>query len=118
MVPSAPSANVYFFREDVDMGPDFALPVYLDGEKLLQLQRGTYAMVALKPGTFSIEVRPPEEDSPWRLCSDRMDFVDGQTYFLLLQYKTLGTGKCFNPGFITEERARSLMDTYRPVPQQ
>jgi hypothetical protein len=115
-VPAAPSANVYFFREDVEVGTDFAIPVFLDGEKLLQLKRGTYAMVSLKPGIVDVEVQPVEE-YPWQPCGSPMEFLDGRTYFLLLEYKAVGLGKCFSPELITEERARSLMDGYAAVPQ-
>jgi hypothetical protein len=113
-VPSAPSAAVYFFREDVETGMDKPLPVYLNDTKLLQLTRATYAIVTLKPGIFSVEVRP-EDTFPWEACGGPMEFMDGQTYFLLIHYETSGLTRCFSPNFITEDRARSLMDAYVPV---
>ncbi len=118
--PSEPSAEVYFFREDVFWSSGIATPVHVNGETLLQLRRATYANVSLKPGTYQVEVRPiagAQPGNPWRTCGGSMDFEAGKAYFVLLNFVGGEAGMCFRPELITEEGARSLMTTYDAVHQ-
>lgn len=120
--PSDPSAEVYFFREDVIAGSGIATPVHVNGEKLLQLRRATYAKVSLKPGTYQVEVRPitgaqPGLSNPWRTCGGPIDLEAGMKYFVLLDFVSGEEGMCFRPSLITEDGARSLMTTYSAVHQ-
>jgi len=119
--PSEPSAEVYFFREDVMAGAAVAVPVYVNDEQLLQLRRATYAKVSLKPITVQVEVRSiagaQPYNNPWRTCGNPMDLEAGKTYFVLLTFVSGERGMCFQPSLITEEEARSLMVTYTAVGQ-
>lgn len=118
---SEPSAEVYFFREDVMAGGAVAVPVFVEGEKLLQLRRAAYAKVSLKPGNVQVEVRSiagaQPYNNPWRSCGGPMDLEAGKTYFVLLAFVSGENGMCFLPSLITEEGARSLMATYTAVSQ-
>lgn len=120
--PSEPSAEVYFFREDVWAGSAIATPVHVNGETLLQLRRATYAKISMKPGTYQVEVRriegaQPGVSNPWRTCGGPMDLEAGKTYFVLLAFVSGEAGMCFRPGLITDDGARSLMATYSAVSQ-
>jgi len=117
--PSEPSAEVTFFREDGLVGAAVAVPVYVNDEELLQLRRAAYAKVALKPGTYQVEVRSLNEHpgSPVTTCGGPMELVAGKAYYVLLSLASVGYKTCFRPNLITEEGARSLMTIYTAVGQ-
>ncbi len=121
--PSEPSAEVYFFREDVFWLSGIALPVHVNEETLLQLRRATYAKVSLKPGTYQVVVGlakglgSASGTNPWRSCGGPMGLEAGKIYFVLLAFASGESGMCFLPSLITEEGARSLMATYTAVSQ-
>jgi hypothetical protein len=123
--PSEPSAEVYFFREDVIWQSGLATSVAVNGDTLLQLRRATYAKVSLKPGKVHVEGGPRATfqlvtPAPSFECGIPMELEPRKTYFVLLSYYVYDEYAykwCFRPNLITEEGARSLMTTYTVVGQ-
>lgn len=120
---SSTSAEVYFFREDMFKGSAFATPVYLAGEKLLQLRVATYCKLYLKPGSYDMEVGS-YSGGQGMLSSvpsfRSMTFDGGKTYFIHLQPESrmtlTGLETHFKPELISEEQARILMTQYTLIP--
>lgn len=86
-----PSAEVYIFRDESLIGGGLAVPVYLQGESLLRLERATYTKVFLKPGTYELQVGESVRGSALFSLSSygpafrSMTFEAGKTYFIHLK---------------------------------
>ncbi|MCC6207001.1 MAG: hypothetical protein IT488_02445 [Gammaproteobacteria bacterium] len=115
-----PSASVYFIRPRTEryLGvADNALRIEADRAPLLELAKGEYALVSMKPGPVWITVNSdtswgPSHDIKEMSSSSEFSFAAGQTYFLAL---TVVDGEfrgvTYRPESVNLERARELAAT-------
>lgn len=117
-------ARVYFIRPRTERSlgvADNALTVEADRSPLLDLAKGEYALVSLKPGAVWITVRSdtswgPAHDIKEMTATKEFTFAAGQTYFLTFtaidgEFR----GVVYHPEGIDLERARQLGATLRPA---
>lgn len=120
LVSSAPDgevARVYFIRPRTERSlgvADNVVTVEADRTPLLDLAKGEYALLTLRPGAVWITVRSdtswgPEHDIKEMGTSEEFTFTAGQTYFLTLtaidgEFR----GVTFDPEIIDLDRARQL----------
>jgi hypothetical protein len=117
-------ARVYFIRPRTErsMGvADNALAIEADRSHLLELAKGEYALVTMKPGAVWITVRSdtswgPSHDIKEMAKTEEFIFAAGQTYFLTFtaidgEFR----GVVFDPEIIDLDRARQLSASLRPA---
>lgn len=88
---TAEYAKVYFMRPPTEQPQGYAdnpVTVEIDHEKLLELAKGDYALVYLKPRSVTISVRNlTQVRGRWEVTpqdrSRNFDFAAGKTYFIL-----------------------------------
>lgn len=116
-------AQVYFIRPRTEryLGvADNALRIEADRAPLLELAKGEYALVPMKPGSVWITVNSdtswgPSHDIKEMSTSQEFSFVAGRTYFLTLtavdgEFR----GVTYRPESVDLERARELGATLQP----
>ena len=106
---AAESATVHFLRScDLD-GLWVAVRVDLDGESLLRMRSGTYATLAIKPGSYTMVI-----DSPRPRGTDfyeTVSFSAGETYHVLVYTGPFyGYVKQIRFKIIKPEHAERLME--------
>lgn len=122
--PDADVARVYFIRPRTERSlgvADNALAVEADRSHLLDLAKGEYALMTLKPGAVWITVRSdtswgPAHDIKEMTTTKEFDFAAGQTYFL--SFSAVDgefRGVTFDPQSIDLDRARQFGATLRPA---
>lgn len=117
------AALVYFIRPRTEryLGvADNALRIEADRTPLLELAKGEYALVPMKPGSVWITVNSdtswgPSHDIKAMSTSMEFSFAAGRTYFLTLtavdgEFR----GVTYHPESIDLERARELGATLQP----
>jgi hypothetical protein len=117
-------ARVYFIRPRTERSlgvADNAVSVEADRTHLLDLAKGEYALVTLKPGAVWITVRSdtswgPGHDIKEMTTTEEFTFAAGQTYFLTFtaidgEFR----GITFDPENIDLDRARQLSANLRPA---
>jgi hypothetical protein len=117
-------ARVYFIRPRTErsMGvANNALTIEADRIPLLDLAKGEYALVTLKPGAVWITVRSdtswgPGHDIKEMTTTEEFTFAAGQTYFLTFtaidgEFR----GVTFDPEAIDLDRARQLSVNLHPA---
>lgn len=118
IVPESDSAAlVYFIRPNPEryMGyPDNTITIYADGEELLDLVKGEYTLVSLRPGTVVLTVY---SDTNWgpdflykeMVRSRELELDPGQTYFIaMIPVDGEFRGVYFNFESVDLPRAREL----------
>jgi hypothetical protein len=100
---------------------DNAVSIEADRTHLLDLAKGEYALVTLKPGAVWITVRSdtswgPGHDIKEMATTEEFTFAAGQTYFLTFtaidgEFR----GVTFDPENIDLDRARQLSANLRPA---
>ncbi|MGE0372044.1 MAG: hypothetical protein AB7Q01_09190 [Gammaproteobacteria bacterium] len=122
--PDEETAHVYFIRPRTEryLGvADNALTIEADRSPLLELAKGEYALVALKPGSVWLTVR---SDTSWGPAHDikemsttrEFTFTAGQTYFVALtavdgEFR----GVTYHADAIDLDQARQLSANLRPA---
>lgn len=121
---SRPHATVYFIRPKTEhsMGwSDNSLDIDIDGEKIINLAKGDYTLVYLKPRDVSITTRiPAQVRGRWEVTemehSRPFSFKPGETYFI--QFRMVDgefRGVHFVPEIKTKNEARELAEYLIPV---
>lgn len=119
-----PHATVYFIRPQTEhpMGyPDNDLDVDVDGERLMELGKGEYTMVRVKPRDVTVTLRNRTQvRGRWELTemarSQRFDFEAGQVYFVLADmFNGEFRGVRFNPKPITLFEAKQAVRYLEPA---
>ena len=86
-------------------------------KKLLELKRGTYAKIYLKPSTYNVEVDAGSgvRVIGWATSRQEVKFTSNDTFFMMLKYGSSNKGMFFHPVFIHEEEAELLTKSYTLV---
>ncbi len=117
------AARVYFIRPRTERSlgvADNALRIEVDRTHLLDLAKGEYALVPMKPGSVWITVHSdtswgPSHDIKEMSTAKEFSFAAGQTYFLtMIAVDGEFRGVTYHSESVRLERARELGATLQP----
>ena len=80
--PNAGRANVYIVREEAFMGSAVLFSVDVDGKCCGGIAPGTYHLLELEPGTYTVSVQTPENQD-----HEIIDVAEGKNYFIEIKPK-------------------------------